>query len=221
MAPPFLPSNNRTETKRDELSSFEFPGGAGGGDFDHAAGISLVLAGAFCQAVDEGNGIRPERPSQDRRDEKVRGACLHGFAGCEPGFRLCAGAIPALDASRRRADGGPDRLPCLAGIRGHRAAYGRAFHQAEHEVVCHQHRLPAGLLPGDGRDSGGLEIAAAGTMAAGPPVYGAKRRKKLSGFQRGRAGASATRSTSFSRMASNWAAAALSTGCEVSSAGPW
>src|SRR5690349_5692583 len=45
-----------------------------------------------------------------------------------------------------------------------------------------------------------------------PDCYMAKRRKKLSDFQVGRAEASATRSASLPRMALNWAAAALSTG---------
>ena len=69
------------------------------------------------------------------------------------------GAVSALGARRRSPCRPADWISCVAGIRGDCTVDGRAVHQAEHETVRDQHRLPTGVLPGDGGDFGGLAIA--------------------------------------------------------------
>src|SRR5262245_7403291 len=115
MARTFFLHTLMTETMRDELSSSELTGGADCGYFHDAGGILVVFAGAVCQAVDERDGLRPERQRQDRGDEEVRRAGLCGLAGGEPDFRFCTRAVSPLDASRGCACWGDDWLSRLAG----------------------------------------------------------------------------------------------------------
>ena len=51
-----------------------------------------------------------------------------------------------------------NRLCHLAGLRDHGTAHRQAVRKPVHQAVSDQYRLSAGVLSGDGRDSGGLAV---------------------------------------------------------------
>jgi len=58
---------------------------------DDAGGILMVFAGALSKAVDEGDGLRPERQSQDWGDEEIHASGRRAYWGNDRLFLINTG----------------------------------------------------------------------------------------------------------------------------------
>src|SRR5215472_6921629 len=81
----------KTETTSDEPSSSEFLPVLVVAISDDAGGILMVFAGALSKAVDEGDGLRPERQSQNCGDEEIHASGRRAYWGNDRFFLINTG----------------------------------------------------------------------------------------------------------------------------------
>ena len=130
------------------------------------AAISTVIVGflwysplLFAKPWMREMGYDPNDKAKTQEMQKSAGRALRRFLCRQPDFRVHSRSYPPRAAHRGLAFWSDGQLPRLAWLRRHRAIYRRPFHEAKHETLRHQHRLPARLLPRHGNNPLRLAVA--------------------------------------------------------------
>src|SRR5713226_4760448 len=83
-----------SEEVRHAHAQLELAGDPGSRNIHDGGGIPVVLAPAVRKSLDEGNGLRSQRQSQDGGNEKKLWPGLRLVLCCQPAFRIHIGIDP-------------------------------------------------------------------------------------------------------------------------------